>query len=77
MVDSILTYTEWFCCKIKYHLVSFIQSGENNNKFQNLIRIVGTPYTHNVHRVRLRPSTPTYQVEDMHLTIDDFKPDPS
>ena len=42
-----------------------------------LIRKVGTPYTQCVHRIRLRPITPNYQVEDIQLTMDDFRPDPS
>ena len=41
------------------------------------IRKVGTPYTQCVHRVRLRPITSNYQVEDIQLTVDDFRPDPS
>ena len=46
-------------------------------KSHYLIRKVGTPYTQCVHRIRLRPITPNYQVEGIQLTVDDFRPDPS
>ena len=46
-------------------------------KSKYLIRKVGTPYTQCVHRIRLRPITPNYQVEDIQLTMDDFRSDPS
>ena len=46
-------------------------------KSKYLIRKVGTPYTQCVHRIRLRPITPNYQVEDIQLTVDDFRTDPS
>ena len=42
-----------------------------------LIRKIGTPYTQCVHRKRLRPITPNYDVEDINLTMQDFKRDPS
>ena len=46
-------------------------------KSKYLIKKVGTPYTQCVQRIRLRPITPTYQVEDIQLTMGDFRPDPS
>ena len=46
-------------------------------KSSYLNRKVGTPYTQCVHRIRLRPITPNYQVEDIQLTMDDFRADPS
>ena len=42
-----------------------------------LIRKIGTPYTQCVHRIRLRPITPNYDVEDINVTMQDFKLDPS
>ena len=41
-----------------------------------LIRKLGTPYTQCVHRIRLRPITPNYDVEDVSVTQQDFKLDP-
>ena len=46
-------------------------------KSNYLIRKIGTPYTQCVHRIRLRPITPNYDVEDINVTMQDFKPDPS
>ena len=56
-----------------------VQSRENLilTKYKYLIRKVGTAYTQCVHRIRLRPLTPNYQVEYIQLTMDDFRPDPS
>ena len=42
-----------------------------------LIRKVGTPYTQCVDRIRLRPVTPKYLVEDIQLIMGDFRLDPS
>ena len=42
-----------------------------------LIGKIGTTYTQCVHCIRLRPTTPNYDVEDINLTMQDFKPDPS
>ena len=44
-------------------------------KSNYLIRKIGTPYTQCVHRIRLRPITPNYDVEDISVTQQDFKPD--
>ena len=46
-------------------------------KSNYLIRKIGTPYTQSVHRIRLRPITPNYDVEDINVTMQDFKPDRS
>ena len=46
-------------------------------KSNYLIRKIGTPYTQCVHPIRLRPITPNYEVEDINITPQDFKPDPS
>ena len=46
-------------------------------KSNHLITKVGTPYAQCVHRIRVRPITPNYQVENIQLTMDDFRPDPS
>ena len=46
-------------------------------KSNYLIRKIGTPYTQCVHRIRLRPITPNYDVEDISVTQQDFTPDPS
>ena len=60
--------TIWFCL---YRVEKIL------TKFSYLIRKVGTPYTQYVHRIRFRPITPIYQVEDIQLIMDDFRPDPS
>ena len=41
-----------------------------------LIRKVDTPYTQCVDGIRLLSITPNYQVEDIQLTMDDFRPNP-
>ena len=46
-------------------------------KSNYLIRKIGTPYTQCVHRMRLKPITTKYDVEDINVTLQDFKPDPS
>ena len=46
-------------------------------KSNYLIRKISTPCTQCVHRIRLRPITPNYDVEDISVTQQDFKPDPS
>ena len=46
-------------------------------KSNYLIRKVGTPYTQCVHGIRLRPIKPNYDVEDIQVTLDEFRPDPS
>ena len=46
-------------------------------KSNHLIRKVGTPYTQGVHRIRLRPITPYYDIDDISVTTDDFRPNPS
>ena len=42
-----------------------------------MIRKVGTPYSQSVNRIRLRPITPNYSFNDVSVTKDDFRPDPS
>ena len=42
-----------------------------------LIRKIGTPYTQCVHRIRLRPISPKFEVDDISVTPQEFKPDPS
>ena len=46
-------------------------------KSNYLIRKIGTPYTQFVHRIRLRPITPNYDVENISVRQQVFKPDPS
>ena len=46
-------------------------------KSKYLIRKIGTPYTQCVYRIRLGPIMPNYDVEDISVTRQDFKPDPS
>ena len=46
-------------------------------KSNYLIRKIGTPYTQRVNRIRLKPITPNYDVPDLSVTQQDFKPDPS
>ena len=46
-------------------------------KSNYLIRKVGTPYTQCVHRIRVRPINPNYDVEDIQVILDEFRPDPS
>ena len=46
-------------------------------KSNYLIRKIGTPNTQCVRGIRLRPITPNYEVEDINITPQDFKPDPS
>ena len=43
-----------------------------------IIRKVGTNYTQCVHRIRLRPITPQYKIDDLpHIHANNFIPDPS
>ena len=42
-----------------------------------MIRKVGTLYAQFVRRIGLRPITPSYYVDNIQLTMDDLRPDPS
>ena len=46
-------------------------------KSNYLIRKISTPCTQCVHRIRLRPIAPNYDVEDINVTMQDFKSDTS
>jgi len=46
-------------------------------KSNYLIRKVVTPYSQCVHRIWLKPITPNYEIDDISVTTDDFRPDPS
>ena len=41
------------------------------------VQKVGTLRTQCGHRIRLRPITPIYDVDDSSVTKDDFRPDPN
>ena len=43
----------------------------------SLFRKIGTPYTQCVHRIRLRPISPKFEVDDIRVTHQVSKPDPS
>ena len=73
---SLLTQSD-FAAKSTTIWLSLYRVEKILTKSSFLIRKVGTPYTQCVHRIRLRPITPNYQVEDIQLTMDDFRPDPS
>ena len=73
---SLLTQSD-FAAKSNTIWLSLYRVEKVLTKSNYLIRKVGTPYTQCVHRIRLRPITPNYQVEDIQLTMDDFRPDPS
>ena len=73
---SLLTQSD-FAAKSTTIWLSLYRVEKILTKSNYLIRKVGTPYTQCVHRIRLRPITPNYQVEDIQLTMDDFRPDPS
>ena len=73
---SLLTQSD-FAAKSTTIWLSLYRVEKILTKFNYLIRKVDTPYTQCVHRIRLRPITPNYQVEDIQSTMDDFRPDPS
>ena len=73
---SLLTQS-YFAAKSTTIWLSLYRVQKVLTKPNYLIRKFGTPYTQFVHRIRLRPITPNYQVEDIQLTMDDFRPDPS
>ena len=73
---SLLTQSD-FTAKSNTIWLSLYRVEKILTKSNYLIRKVGTPYTQCVHRIRLPPITPNYQVEDIQLTVDDFQPDPS
>ena len=50
--------------------------GKVLTKSNDLIKKIGTPYTQCVHCIRLRPITSNYDLEDISVTQQDFKPDP-
>ena len=73
---SLLTQSD-FAAKSTTIWLSLYSVEKILTKSNFLVRKNGTPYTQCVHRIRLRPITPNYQVEDIQLTMDDFRPDPS
>ena len=73
---SLLTQSD-FAAKSTTIWLSLYRVEKMLTKSNYLIGKVGTPYTLFVHRIHLRPITPNYQVEDIQLTMDDFRPDPS
>ena len=76
MNPTLLTQSD-FAAKSTTIWLSFCRVENILTKFNYLIRKVGTPYTQCVHRIRLRPITPIYQVEDIQLTMEEFRPHPS
>ena len=73
---SLLTQSD-FAAKTTTIWLSLYKVEKNFTKSKYLIKKTGTPYTQCVHRIRLRPITPKYEVEDISVTTDDFCPDPS
>ena len=77
LLNPSLTTQSDFAAKSTTIWLSLYRVEKVLTKSNYLIRKVGTPYTQCVHRIRLRPIKPNYEVEDIQLTLDDFKPDPS
>ena len=73
---SLLTQSD-FAAKSARIWLSLYKVEKVLTKSNYLIRKVGTPYNQCVHRIRLRPITPNYDVDDISVTTDDFRPDPS
>ena len=73
---SLLTQSD-FAVKSCTIWLSLYKIEKVSTKSNYLIRKICTPYTQCVHRIRLRPITPNYDVEDISVTQQDFKPDPS
>ena len=73
---SLLTQSD-FAAKSATIWLSLYKVEKVLTKSNYLIREVGTPYTQCVHRIRLRPITPNYDIDDISVTTDDFRPDPS
>ena len=71
---SLLTQSD-FAAKSCTIWLSIYKIEKVSTKSNYLIRKIGTPYSQCVHRIRLRLITPTYDVEDISVTQQDFKPD--
>ena len=77
LLNSSLLTQNYFAAKSTTIWLSLYRVEKNLKKSIYSIRKIGTPYMQCVHRIRLRPIAPIYQVEDIQLTMDDFRPDPS
>ena len=73
---SLLTQSDFAAKSAKIWLSLYkVEKVLTNSNY--LIRKIGTPYTQCVHRIRLRPISPKFEVDDTNVTHQDFKPDPS
>ena len=72
---SLLTQSD-FAAKSTTIWLSLYKVEKILTKSNYLIRKIGTPYTQCVNRVGLRPITRNYEVEDISVTTDDFRPNP-
>ena len=77
LLNPSLTTQSDFAAKSTTIWLSLYRVEKVLTKSNYLIRKVGTPYTQCVHRIRLRPIKPNYDVEDIQVTLDEFRPDPS
>ena len=73
---SLLTQLD-FAAKSCTIWLSLYKTEKVLTKSKYLIKKIGKPYTQCNHRIRVRPITPFYEVEDIHILPQDFKPDPS
>ena len=72
---SLMTQSD-FAAKFCTIWLSLYKIEKISTKSTYLIRKIGTLYTQYVHRLRLRPITPEYDVENINVTMQDFKTDP-
>ena len=77
LLNPSLTTQSDFAAKSTTIWLSLYRVEKVLTKSNYLIRKVGTPYAQCVHRIRLRPIKPNYDVEDIQVTLDEFRPDPS
>ena len=77
LLNSSLLAQSDFAAKSCTIWLSLYKIGKVLTKSNYLIRKIGTPYTQCVHHIRLRLITPIYDVEDINVTMQGFKLDPS
>ena len=73
---SLLTQND-FATKSCTIWLSLYKTEEVLTKSNYLMREISTLYTQCVHRIRLRPITPNYEVKDINIMSQVFEPDPS
>ena len=73
---SLLTQSD-FAAKSSTIWFSLYKVEKVLTKSDYLIVKIGTPCTQCLHRIRLRPIVPNYEVKDITITLQIFKPDPS